>query len=112
MPRFSLKKLLLRVAIILPFATVATVCAAAQPRPNETTALQLLRRGMYLGGLYNWAAAGPYFQKAEKLFAAAGDRRNALYARLGDLRSRAERLNLPKTSDQLVLSCIDTRYMV
>src|SRR5579884_3423727 len=101
MPRFNLKKLFFQGAIILPLAALATVHAAAQPRPNEATAMQLLHRALHYGDLYNWAAAEIYFQKSEKMFVAEGDQRNALYARLGDLRSRAERLNLPETSAKL-----------
>lgn len=111
MPQFSLKKLFLRLAVIVPLAAVPTVCAAAQPRPSEVTAMQLLHRALHYGDLYNWAAAEPYFQKAEKMFVAEGDQRNALYARLGDLRSRAERLNLPNTSDQLAHELDTNRFL-
>ncbi len=99
MPRIRSIVVFLQVAFIVP--AVSTMRSTVQPRKREVAATQLLHRALYLGDLYNWAAAGPYFQKAEALFAAAGDQRNALYAQLGDLRSRAERLNLPETSVEL-----------
>jgi CHAT domain-containing protein len=111
MPRFSPKELLLRASIIVSLAAVPTLHAQVTPRSNEATAMQLLRRALHYGDLYNWAAAGPYFRKAEKIFVAAGDQRNALYARLGGLRSRAERLNLPKTSHQLAQE-LDTSQLL
>jgi len=111
MPRFNLKKLFFQGAIILPLAALATVHAAAQPRPNEATAMQLLHRALHYGDLYNWAAAEIYFQKSEKMFVAEGDQRNALYARLGDLRSRAERLNLPETSAKLARELDANRFL-
>ena len=101
MPRIGSIMSLLHAAIIVPMVAIATTHAPAQPRKSEVEGMQLLHRALYLGDLYNWAAAGPYFRKAGKMFVAAGDQRNALYARLGDLRSRAERLNLPETSAQL-----------
>lgn len=111
MPRIRSIIWLLRLAIIVPVAAVSTTYGTAQPRKNEVVAMHLLHRGLYLGDLYNWAAAGPYFQKAEAMFAAAGDQRNALYARLGDLRSRAERLNLPETSAQLARELDTNRFL-
>lgn len=99
MPRIRSIILLLQVAFIVP--AVSTTHGTTQPHKREVAATQLLHRALYLGDLYNWASAGPYFRKAEAMFVAAGDQRNALYARLGDLRSRAERLNLPETSARL-----------
>jgi CHAT domain-containing protein len=51
----------------------------------------LLKRGLQLADLYNWADAAPTFARAEELFAAAGDQRNALHARLGRIRANVER---------------------
>lgn len=71
---------------------------AQQPQAKE-----LLVRALHLADLYNWADAAPAFTEAEQLFAAAGDQRNALYARLGRIRSNIEReqQTLPMVSAQL-----------
>jgi hypothetical protein len=53
---------------------------AAQPQP---AAAEKLQHALRLADLYNWADAGPDFAEAERLFLAAGDQKNALYARLG-----------------------------
>ena len=63
--------------------------------------MELLHHAIYLAELYNWAAAGPEFTQAEKMFAAAGDQRNALYAKLGRLRSTAEQGKVPAISAEL-----------
>jgi CHAT domain-containing protein len=44
-----------------------------------------------LADLYNWEDAGPEFAEAEHLFVEAGDQRNALYAKLGRIRSHIDR---------------------
>ncbi len=46
-------------------------------------AAEKLQHALRLADLYNWADAGPDFAEAETLFLAAGDQRNAFYARLG-----------------------------
>src|SRR6267143_1682502 len=51
----------------------------------------LLKHALHLADLYNWADAAPDFVKAEEKFLAAGDERNALYAKLGKIRSNIER---------------------
>jgi hypothetical protein len=65
------------------------------------SASDLLHHALYLADLYNWKDAGPEFAQAEKMFVAAGDHRNALYARLGRLRSTVEQGKLPAISAQL-----------
>ena len=49
----------------------------------------VLQRALHFADLYNWHASRPYFTKAEQLFEASGDKRNALYARLGGIRAEA-----------------------
>lgn len=61
----------------------------------------LLRRGLALGDLYNWAESYRYFAGAERLFQARGDQRGVLYARLGKLRATMEQQSLPELSLQL-----------
>ena len=53
-------------------------------RPQEwQPAHEMLDRALRLADLYNWDDAGKEFAEAETLFLAAGDQRNALYAKLG-----------------------------
>src|ERR1700733_10810245 len=59
---------------------------AQQPQAKE-----LLARALHLAELYNWDDAGPVFAEAERLFVAEGDQRNALYAKLGRIRSNIDR---------------------
>src|SRR5579864_147626 len=50
----------------------------------------VLQRALHFANLYNWHASRPYFTKAEQLFEASGDERNAFYARLGAIRAGAD----------------------
>lgn len=61
----------------------------------------LLKRALHFGDLYNWVDAGPLFAEAEQLYVARGDKRNALYAHLGRIRSTMEQLSLPEVSEEL-----------
>ena len=62
---------------------------------------EILDHALRLADLYNWDEAGKDFAEAEKMFLAAGDQRNALYARLGKIRSTVGERALPATSAQL-----------
>lgn len=53
----------------------------------------ILHRADHYYWLSNGPAAAPLFAKAEKLFAAEGDSRNEIYARVGRLRSQAETMS-------------------
>src|ERR1700733_2647141 len=59
---------------------------AQQPQAKE-----LLAHALHLADLYNWDDAGPVFTEAERLFVDEGDQRNALYAKLGRIRSNIDR---------------------
>jgi CHAT domain-containing protein len=61
----------------------------------------LLKQALHYGDLYNWADAAPMFTEAEQLYSARGDKRNALYAHLGRIRSTMEQLTLPEVSQEL-----------
>jgi len=89
----SVSRLLRRMALLIICSSLGE---AQQPQANE-----LLARALHLADLYNWADAAPAFTEAEQLFVAAGDQRNALYARLGRIRSNIERDQLPSVSAQL-----------
>ena len=71
--------------------TVLLVLCSSIVAAQEPQAKELLARALHFADLYNWGAAGPIFAEAEKRFDSAGDRRNALYARLGRIRSNIER---------------------
>ncbi len=80
---------------------IGTVTLPLRAKQNPQSASELMRHALYLADLYNWADAGPEFSQAEKLLVAAGDQRNALYARLGVTRATAEQGKLPVMSSQL-----------
>jgi len=65
------------------------------------TAFEKLHHALRLADLYNWADAAPDFAEAEGMFLAAGDQRNALYAKLGAIRANSEQHPLVETSAQL-----------
>jgi CHAT domain-containing protein len=84
--------------------SIAILLAFGQLAPTQTgRAADLLGHALHLADLYNWADAAPEFAEAEALFNSAGDRRNALYARLGRIRANIERdqRGLPEVSSQL-----------
>jgi CHAT domain-containing protein len=56
---------------------------------SDEAAQAALGRALYFADLYNWHSSRPYFVKAHRLFLAAGDMRNAFYARLGAIRAGA-----------------------
>ena len=58
----------------------------------------LLADATHLYWLSNGPKAAPLFAKAEKLFAAEGDSRNELYAKVGRLRSQAETMSFADLS--------------
>ena len=90
-----MSRLLRPIALLI----VCTSCVGAQ----QVQAGEVLARALHLADLYNWSDAAPAFTEAEQLFIAAGDRRNALYAKLGRIRSNIERdqQTLPQVSAQL-----------
>lgn len=84
--------------------TVFLILASSLPRlaaQRQPAAAEKLQHALHLADLYNWADARPDFAEAERRFLAAGDARNALYARLGLIRSNSEQHPLPETSVQL-----------
>ena len=76
---------------VLAPRTVLLVLCSSIVAAQEPQAKELLARALHFADLYNWGAAGPIFAEAEKRFDSAGDRRNALYTRLGRIRSNIER---------------------
>lgn len=88
-----------RVAICIFLCGVAWTFAQAQTSTDDPDVL--LKKGLRLGDLYNWAEAAPLFAQAEQLYASRTDNRNALYAHLGKIRSTMEQLSLPDVSQEL-----------
>ena len=61
----------------------------------------LLREADRLAWLRAWSAAEGQFLQAQKLFAARGDERNALYAEVSAFRGRLPRMSVPEASARL-----------
>jgi len=85
--------ILLIVALLLAASSSAVLA--------DDTADTLLQRALYLSNLYNWRAARSYFTRSQQLFEAAGDKRDALYARLGAIRAGADPAPIPELSYML-----------
>ena len=68
-------------------------CAEARGAGTSTDPQELLAEANRLYWLNNGPKAAPLYAKAEKLFAAQGDSRNELYAKVGRLRSEAETMS-------------------
>lgn len=80
---------------------VSIACSAFLLHAGQLSPQAHLKRALHLADLYNWTDAAPDFQAAENGFRATGDKRNALYAHLGLIRSTIEQRNLPHTSAQI-----------
>lgn len=76
----------------------SSILDAQQRDPKE-----ILAHAIHLAELYNWDDAGPEFAEAERLFLAIGDGRNALYAKLGRIRSNSDsgQESLPAVANEL-----------
>ncbi len=77
------------------------VCIFSHAQATADDPDVLLKQALRYGDLYNWADAASLFTRAEQLYSARGDSRNALYAHLGRLRSTMEQLSLPEVSEKL-----------
>ena len=86
---------LARVVIALLILATAIGDARAQ------TVADVLAEADRLAWLKNWSRAEPLFSKADEMFTAAGDERNALYARISAIRGRLPRLSLIEVSQTL-----------
>ena len=86
--------------IILMVVGLVVVTSSSAVLADDGADAQL-QRALYFSDLYNWRAARPYFIKSQQMFEAAGDKRNALYARLGAIRAGAEPAPLLKLSYML-----------
>lgn len=68
-------------------------------QPEDPNALMTEAERLYW--LDNWVKARPLYERAEKLFEAKGDARNAALARISRLRADADRHSYPEASQQL-----------
>ena len=89
------------IRLVAAICVLGAVLLPLNAQEGQPSASELLRHALYLADLYNWTDAGPEFIKAQKMFIAAGDQRNALYAKLGGIRSTADQSKLPVISAQL-----------
>ena len=76
---------------------IALVAGLAYGGPSDA-ARDALDKARQLGDLYNWADAAPFFIEAERLYTDQGNPRDALYSKLGRIRSTMEQVSLPETS--------------
>jgi CHAT domain-containing protein/tetratricopeptide (TPR) repeat protein len=89
--------------------TLGILCATASGQARVPVAAvrtnddpeTLLQRALHFADLYNWQASRPYFKRAQQLFEAAGDKRNALYAHLGAIRAGADPAPITEQSYRL-----------
>jgi CHAT domain-containing protein/tetratricopeptide (TPR) repeat protein len=80
------------------WASALSLCVliyAAQPAPDATKLLQEADR---LAWLRAWSKAEPLFSQAQRIFAAQGDERNALYAEISAFRGRLPTMSVPEAS--------------
>ena len=83
--------------ILLLWLVPRPLCSLQVQQPATET----LQHALHLADLYNWPDAAKDFEAAEAMLTAAGDERNALYAKLGKIRSTIERRSLPAVSAEL-----------
>jgi hypothetical protein len=80
---------------VLIFLLISNVLLRAQQRAS---AQALLRQADQMADQYNWVAASPFYARTEVAYLRIGDRRNALYAHIGYVRSTMETASLPGLS--------------
>ena len=77
-------------------------CALASPAVGQTSDLhKLLVEADRIAWLRAWTRAEPLYAQATRGFTAAGDRRNALYAEVSQLRGKLPTLAVPEVSERL-----------
>ncbi len=87
----------------MPIIVAALLCVplAAAPPPSDANPRRLIEKADRFAWVYNWYVAGPLYAEAEKLFEQVCDRRNALYAKIGRLRSEWESMSFREVSEYL-----------
>ena len=97
MPRASIAPPVLRIGLFL-LAGILCGPAFAQIGSDPDRLLQEAER---LAWLKAWTRAAPLYAEAERLYVARGDRRNAQYAEINNLRGQLPRLAVPEVSQRL-----------
>ena len=91
------------VILVFLFCIAAPIQPQEKPDPRLANgdAHKLLAEADRLAWLFNWPAAGPLYEEAEKLFTDSGDVKNALHAKIGRMRSQAETMPFVDLSEYL-----------
>lgn len=84
------------IGLVFAYVFLAPPASAQTVDPHA-----LVAEGERMVWLRAWPKAEPLFRAAERIFAARGDRRNALYAAVNALRGELPRLPVPEVSDRL-----------
>ena len=79
-----------------PWLLFFAVFFFGHPLRAETNPDVVLNGALQLADFYNWIDAAPAFREAERLYGERGDDRNALYAKLGRIRSTMEQVSMPE----------------
>ncbi len=95
--------LTLIVFLLLPMAV------RSDSRPQGP--LALLAEADRLAMLYNWPKAAPLYAQAESLFVQSGDRKNALFARLGYFWATADSGVNPAIRKEVATQCVQQRLV-
>lgn len=82
-------------------ARAALGLLALAPLVHAADPDKLLEKADRLAWLKNWPEAGPLYTDAERLYEEQGDTRNALYAKIGRLRSQVGSMSYLEASDYL-----------
>src|ERR1035437_9265232 len=80
---------------------VLLIGAGLWAQDNSPDAVRLLAEADRLAMLNNWHKARPLFADAERLFAAAGDERNALYCKIIRLRAEVQGMSFTEVAEYL-----------
>lgn len=62
---------------------------------------RLLAQANHLSWLFNWPKAEPLYARAEEMFKKSGDKRDEIYARVGEIRARSETMSYTDVSEMI-----------
>ena len=90
-----------RLHLVGNVAVVVVLVVGSPAIAQESDPHKLLAEADRLAWLRAWTTAEPLFTAVERAFAAQGDERNAMYARVSALRGQLPRLPVPEVSERL-----------
>src|SRR5438128_6189989 len=90
-----------RLHLVGNVAVVVVLVVGSPAIAQESDPHKLLAEADRLAWLRAWTTAEPLFTAVERAFAAQGDERDAMYARVSALRGQLPRLPVPEVSDHL-----------